>query len=94
VAKILWAAIRVRPDLITGLLYFTCQIKSPGQDDMKKTGSITQLYAGNNKPPSCNWNEHGGLMRHLGQDQECAVKPKPQFLWVWDQCVVYLGIKN
>jgi hypothetical protein len=36
VAKVLWAATRVRPDLLTALSYITCQVKSPDQDDMKK----------------------------------------------------------
>ena len=36
VAKVLWASIRVRPDLLTALSYLTCQIKAPDQDDMKK----------------------------------------------------------
>jgi len=36
VAKTLWAATRVRPDLLTTLSYLTCQVKEPGEDDMKK----------------------------------------------------------
>jgi hypothetical protein len=36
VAKVLWAATRVRPDLLTTLSYLTCQVKAPDQDDMKK----------------------------------------------------------
>jgi hypothetical protein len=36
VAKTLWAAIRVRPDLLTTLSYLTCQVKAPDEDDMKK----------------------------------------------------------
>jgi hypothetical protein len=36
VAKVLWAAIRVRPDLLTTLSYLTCQVKAPDEDDIKK----------------------------------------------------------
>jgi hypothetical protein len=36
VAKVLWAATRVRPDLLTTLSYLTCQVKAPDQDDMNK----------------------------------------------------------
>jgi hypothetical protein len=36
VAKVLWAATRVRPDLLTTLSYLTCQVKAPDQDDLKK----------------------------------------------------------
>jgi hypothetical protein len=36
VAKVLWAAIRVRPDLLTTLSYLTCQVKAPDEDDLKK----------------------------------------------------------
>jgi hypothetical protein len=36
VAKVLWAATRVRPDLLTALSYLTCQVKAPDQDYMKK----------------------------------------------------------
>jgi hypothetical protein len=36
VAKVLWAAMRVRPDLLTILSYLTCQVKAPDEDDMKK----------------------------------------------------------
>jgi hypothetical protein len=36
VAKVLWAAIRVQPDLLTTLSYLTCQFKEPDEDDMKK----------------------------------------------------------
>jgi hypothetical protein len=36
VAKVLWAAIRVRPDLLTALSYLSCQVKSPDKDDLKK----------------------------------------------------------
>ena len=43
-AKILWASIRVRPDLLTALSYLTCQVKAPDQDDMKKlTRMITYI---------------------------------------------------
>jgi uncharacterized protein YegL len=36
VAKVLWAAVRVQPDLLTTLSYLTCQVKAPDEDDMKK----------------------------------------------------------
>jgi hypothetical protein len=36
VAKVLWAAMRVRPDLLTTLSYLTCQVKAPDEDGMKK----------------------------------------------------------
>ena len=36
VAKVLWASIRVRPDLLAALSYLNCQVKAPDQDDMKK----------------------------------------------------------
>jgi hypothetical protein len=36
VAKVLWAATKLRPDLLTTLSYLTCQVKAPDQDDMKK----------------------------------------------------------
>jgi hypothetical protein len=42
VAKILWAAIRVCPDLLATLSYLTCQVKAPDEDDMKK---LVQMIA-------------------------------------------------
>jgi hypothetical protein len=36
VAKVLWAATRVRPELLTTLSYLTCQVKAPDQEDMKR----------------------------------------------------------
>jgi hypothetical protein len=36
VAKILWAAMRACPDVLTALSFLTCCVKAPGQDDMKK----------------------------------------------------------
>jgi Reverse transcriptase (RNA-dependent DNA polymerase) len=36
VAKVLWAAIRARPDLLTTLSYLTCKVKNPDEDDYKK----------------------------------------------------------
>jgi hypothetical protein len=36
VAKVLWAATSVRPDLLTTLSYLTCKVKAPNEDDMKK----------------------------------------------------------
>jgi hypothetical protein len=33
VAKILWALIRVRPNLLAALSYLTCQVKSLDQED-------------------------------------------------------------
>ena len=34
--KVLWAAIRTRPDYLTTLSYLSCQVKAPDEDDMKK----------------------------------------------------------
>jgi hypothetical protein len=36
VAKVLWAATRLRPDVLTTLSCLTCQVKAPDQDDLKK----------------------------------------------------------
>jgi len=35
VAKVLWAAMRARPDLLTTLSYLTCKVKKPDEDDYK-----------------------------------------------------------
>ena len=36
VAKVLWAAMRATPDLLTTLSYLTCKVKKPDEDDYKK----------------------------------------------------------
>jgi hypothetical protein len=36
VAKVLWAAIRARSDLLTALLFLTGRVKEPDEDDLKK----------------------------------------------------------
>jgi hypothetical protein len=36
VAKVLWAALRARPDLLTALSFLTSRVKSPDEDDYKK----------------------------------------------------------
>ena len=36
VAKVLWASIRARPDLLTAISFLTSRVKSPTQDDYKK----------------------------------------------------------
>jgi hypothetical protein len=33
VAKVLWAAIRARPDLLIKLLYLICKVKNPDEDE-------------------------------------------------------------
>jgi hypothetical protein len=35
-AKTLWEALRARPDLLTALLFLTCSVKEPDQDNLKK----------------------------------------------------------
>jgi len=36
VAKILWAAMRARPDLLTAMSFLTSKVRAPDEDDMKK----------------------------------------------------------
>ena len=36
VARILWGAMRARPDLLTTLSYLTCKVRAPDEDDFKK----------------------------------------------------------
>jgi hypothetical protein len=36
VARVLWGAMRARPDLLTTLSYLTCKVKAPDEDDLKK----------------------------------------------------------
>jgi hypothetical protein len=36
VAKVLWAALRARPDLLTALSFLTSRVKAPDEDDQKK----------------------------------------------------------
>jgi hypothetical protein len=64
VAKVLWAAIRVRPDLLTAISYLTCQVKSPDENDLKKLSRLVAyigdtimlpLTIGMNNSKELNW---------------------------------------
>jgi hypothetical protein len=55
VAKVLWAATRVCPDLLTALSYLTCQVKAPDQDE--KTCQNDYLHSEYDQLTVNNWHE-------------------------------------
>ena len=46
VAKILWGALRARPDLLPALSYLTCKVTAPDQDDLKKLIRLVSYISG------------------------------------------------